>query len=31
MKELEESQFALTAAQNEKEHELQKLKDIDIE
>ena len=31
MKELEECQFALTSAQNEKEHELQKLKDIDIE
>ena len=31
MKELEECQFTLTAAQNEKEHELQKLKDIDIE
>ena len=31
MKELEECKFTLTTAQNEKEHELQKLKDIDIE
>ena len=31
LKELEECKFTLAAAQNEKEHELQKLKDIDVE